>query len=219
MTFRPITAALTIATALAFIGMASAQEPAKAETKAETKADETKPAAPKEPRIEQATFGGGCFWCSEAVFERIPGVKSVTSGFAGGTVPNPTYQMVCTGQTGHAEVVNIEFDPDKVPFEKLLTVFWKSHDPTTLNMQGDDFGTQYRSIILYHSEAQKKAAEKSAQELTAKRAFRSPIVTQLVPFTAFYPAEPYHQDYYKNHRYNDYSNTYITPKLRKLKLK
>ena len=216
MTFRLLTASLGVAMALALVGVSAAQEPAKPETKSETKPETTKP---KEPKVEQATFGGGCFWCSEAVFERIPGVKSVTSGFSGGTVPNPTYQMVCTGQTGHAEVVSIEFDPDKVSFEKLLTVFWKSHDPTTLNMQGDDFGTQYRSIILYHSDAQKQAALKSAKELTAKRAFRDPIVTQLVPFVAFYPAEPYHQDYYKNHRYNDYSNTYITPKLKKLKLK
>jgi len=211
MTLRRLAASCGFVAALVCGGWASAQEPAKS--------DLAKPDAPKEPKLEQATFGGGCFWCSEAVFERIPGVKSVTSGYSGGTVPNPTYQMVCTGQTGHAEVINIEFEPDKVSFEKLLTVFWKSHDPTTLNMQGDDFGTQYRSIILYHSEAQKKAAQKSYQELTTKRVFRDPIVTQFVPFTAFYPAEAYHQDYYRNHRNNDYSNTYITPKLRKLKLR
>ncbi len=214
MTVRALTASLGIIAALTLTGRTSAQEPAKPETKTETK-----PAAPKEPKLEEATFGGGCFWCSEAVFEHIPGVKSVTSGYAGGTVPNPTYQMVCTGQTGHAEVINIVFDPDKVTFEKLLTLFWKSHDPTTLNMQGDDFGTQYRSIILYHSEAQRLTALKSAQDLKTKHAYRDPIVTQLVPFTAFYPAEAYHQDYYKNHRFNDYSNQYISPKLRKLKLR
>ena len=198
------------------------QETKKAESSSGSDPD-TKKAAdttkPKQPRTELATFGGGCFWCVEAVFERIPGVKNVTSGYSGGHVPNPTYQMVCTGQTGHAEVIQIEFDPDKVAFEKLLAVFWKAHDPTTLNMQGDDFGTQYRSIILYHSEAQKKAAEASARELKLKKVYRNSIVTQLVPFKAFYPAEDYHQDYYRNHQDNEYSTFYIQPKLRKLKLK
>jgi peptide-methionine (S)-S-oxide reductase len=127
--------------------------------------------------------------------------------------------MVCTGQTGHAEVIQIEFDPAKVSFEKLLTVFWKAHDPTTLNMQGDDFGPQYRSIILYHSEEQKKTAEKSAHELRTKKVYKHAIVTQLVPFVAFYSAEAYHQNYYQNHRGNDYTQFYIEPKLRKLRLK
>jgi peptide-methionine (S)-S-oxide reductase len=170
-------------------------------------------------KTETATFGGGCFWCIEAIFERIPGVKDVVPGFAGGTVPNPSYEMVCTGRTGHAEVVRVEYDPEVVTYEKLLKVFWASHNPTTLNSQGDDFGTQYRSIILYHTDAQKRAAQKSYQELTARRAFRDPIVTELVPLTAFYPAEPYHQDYYRNHRNSDYSLFYIVPKLKKLKLK
>ena len=169
--------------------------------------------------LEKATFGGGCFWCLEAVFERLPGVKSVVSGYAGGHVPNPTYQMVCTGLTGHAEVIQIEYDPQALSFEKLLDLFWSAHDPTTLNRQDDDYGPQYRSIILYHSEKQKEAAQKSFRDLTSRRVFRSPIVTELVPFTEFYPAEPYHQDYFRNNPYADYSQFYIVPKLKKLKNK
>jgi peptide-methionine (S)-S-oxide reductase len=181
---------------------------AKIKTKAKTK-----------PKIEKATFGGGCFWCMEAVFERIPGVKSVVSGYAGGHVPNPTYHMVGTGLTGHAEVIQIEYDPSVITFDKLLKFFWSSHDPTTLNSQGPDFGTQYRSIILYHDEDQKKIAQQQYRELMAHRARKSPIVTELVPFTEFYPAEAYHQDYYRNHPYDDYSQIYIVPKLRKLRQK
>ena len=139
----------------------------------------------------------------EAVFERIPGVKSVVSGYAGGHVPNPTYEMVCTGLTGHAEVIQIEYDPAVVSYEKLLNIFWVAHDPTTLNRQEDDFGPNYRSIILYHNDEQKEAAEKSYKDLTRRRVFRSPIVTELVPLTEFYPAEAYHQDYYRNHRGSD----------------
>jgi peptide-methionine (S)-S-oxide reductase len=135
-------------------GLFKNDAPARADEK--PKADEK----PRAPRVETATFGGGCFWCTEAVFERIPGVKNVVSGYSGGLVPNPTYQMVGSGQTGHAEVVQIEFDPDRVSYEALLKVFWTTHDPTTLNAQGPDFGTQYRSIILYHSDDQKKAAQK-----------------------------------------------------------
>ena len=155
----------------------------------------------------------------EAVFERIPGVKSVVSGYAGGHIPNPTYEMVCTGLTGHAEVIQIEYDPAVVSYEKLLNIFWMAHDPTTLNRQEDDFGPNYRSIILYHNDEQKEAAEKSYKDLTRRRVFRSPIVTELVPLTEFYPAEAYHQDYYRNHRGSAYSDTYIVPKLRKLKQK
>src|SRR5436190_4306048 len=145
-------------------------------------------------RTELATFGGGCFWCIEAVFERLDGVKSVTSGYVGGTVVNPTYEQVCSGTSGHAEVAQIEFDPKKVSYEKLLETFWDAHDPTTLNRQGADEGTQYRSIILYNNETQKAAAEKSKAE--AQKNFKSPIVTQIVPLTKFYKAENYHQDYF-----------------------
>ena len=161
-----------------------------------------------------ATFGGGCFWCMEAVFERLPRVKSVTSGFAGGHTVNPTYEQVCTGTTGHAEVTQIEFDPAKISYEKLLEVFWQAHDPTTLNRQGADEGTQYRSIILYHNEAQKKAAEKSKAE--AQKIFKHPIVTEIAPFTKFYLAGDYHQRYYNNHSNAPYCRAVIAPKLEKL---
>ncbi len=190
----------------------------KNEDQGKTKTKKTASAA-KVKKIEKATFGGGCFWCMEAVFERIPGVKSVVSGYAGGHVPNPTYEMVCTGLTGHAEVIQIEYDPAVASFEKLLNIFWAAHDPTTLNRQEDDFGPNYRSIILYHNDEQKEAAEKSYKDLTRRRVFRSPIVTELVPLTEFYPAEPYHQDYYRNHQGSEYSDIYIVPKLRKLRQK
>jgi peptide-methionine (S)-S-oxide reductase len=165
-------------------------------------------------KLQTATFGGGCFWCAEAVFQRIPGVKSVVSGFAGGTTLNPTYEQVCTGDTGHAEVVQIEFNPAIITYDKLLEVFWEAHDPTTLNRQGNDTGTQYRSIILYSNEAQKIAAEKSKAE--AARHFSSPITTQIVPLTKFYPAEKYHQNYYNEHQGQGYCQFVIRPKLRKL---
>ncbi len=226
MTARLLAMSLGCAAALAFGGAARAQTPEKSDaTKADpsktddSKGDPKKADAKKAgpPRTETATFGGGCFWCTEAVFERVPGVKSVVSGYSGGLVPNPTYQMVGSGETGHAEVVQIEFDPDKVSFEDLLHVFFKTHDPTTPNAQGPDFGTQYRSIILFHSEDQRKAALKVNQEMKAKRTFRSPVVTELVPFVAFYPAEMYHQDYFRNHPYEDYSQAFIVPKVRKLR--
>lgn len=166
---------------------------------------------------ETATFGGGCFWCMEAEFQRVPGVISVTSGFAGGHTPNPTYEDVCTGQTGHAEVTQIVFDPQKVSYEKLLDYFWDAHDPTTLNRQGADVGTQYRSIILYNNEAQKLAAEKSKAE--AQKNFKDPIVTQIVPLTKFYKAEDYHQDYYNNNSNAPYCQVVIRPKLHKFEKK
>ena len=169
------------------------------------------------PKTELATFGGGCFWCFEAVFERVKGVKNVVSGYAGGDVPNPTYEMVCSGLTGHAEVVQIEFDPSVVSFEELLNLFWKAHDPTTENAQGPDFGTNYRSIVLYHNDEQKAATLKSFKALTAAHAYPNPIVTQLVPFTKFYPAEPHHQNYYRNHRGDPYSQMIIAPKLQSMK--
>lgn len=165
-------------------------------------------------KLETATFGGGCFWCAEAVFQRIPGVKSVVSGFAGGTTPNPSYEDVCTGDTGHAEVVQITFDPAVISYDKLLDVFWEAHDPTTLNRQGADVGTQYRSIILYSNDTQKAEAEKS--KAAAAKNFHSPIVTQIVPLTHFYSAEDYHQNYYNQHKTQGYCVFVIGPKLRKL---
>lgn len=164
--------------------------------------------------LELATLGGGCFWCIEAVFERLDGVKSVTSGYAGGTVPNPTYEQVCTGKSGHAEVAQIAFDPKKITFEQLLETFWEAHDPTTLNRQGADTGTQYRSVIFYHNEAQKIAAEKSKK--AAQAHFAAPIVTELAPLTQFYKAENYHQDYFRNNPRAPYCAYVIRPKLEKL---
>lgn len=166
------------------------------------------------PGTELATFGGGCFWCLEAVFERLEGVRAVTSGYAGGKTENPTYPQVCTGDTGHAEVVQIEFDPQTVSYEKLLSVFWEAHDPTTLNRQGADVGTQYRSIILYHSDAQRRAAEQS--KLAAQGKFARPIVTEIVPLTKFYPAEAYHQDYFRKNPNAPYCQVVIRPKLQKV---
>ena len=168
-------------------------------------------------KIETATFGGGCFWCMEAVYERLPGVLSVTSGYAGGRVANPTYHQVCEGDTGHAEVTQIAFDPAKISFEKLLDVFWQAHDPTTLNRQGADAGTQYRSIILYHDERQKLVAEKS--KLAAQENFLKPIVTEIAPLTKFYQAEDYHQGYFDAHGHEPYCQLVIQPKLEKLEHK
>src|ERR1017187_2578475 len=165
-------------------------------------------------QTEIADLGGGCFWCMEAVFERLPGVITVTSGFAGGTTENPTYREVCTETTGHAEVTEIEFDPAKISYEKLLNVFWQAHDPTTLNRQGADEGTSYRSIILYRNEKQKLEAEKSKPQ--AQQTFKNPIVTEIVPFKKFYPAEDYHQEYYDNNSNAPYCHAVITPKLEKL---
>lgn len=165
-------------------------------------------------KFETATLGGGCFWCVEAVFQHLQGVKRVVSGYAGGHVANPTYKQICTGTTGHAEVVQIEFDPGGVSYADLLKLFWKSHDPTTLNRQGADAGTQYRSIILYHSEEQKRIAELSRAE--AERDFADPIVTQLVPFTIFYPAEDYHQNYFRDNPGAPYCMYVIRPKMMKL---
>ena len=168
-------------------------------------------------KTEIADFGGGCFWCMEAVFERLPGVVSVTSGFAGGTTENPTYQQVCTETTGHAEVTEIEFDPAKISYGKLLEVFWQAHDPTTLNRQGADEGTSYRSIILYRDEKQRLLAEKST--LAAQQDFKHPIVTEIVPLKKFYKAEDYHQQYYDNNSSQGYCQVVIAPKLHKLEKK
>jgi peptide-methionine (S)-S-oxide reductase len=164
--------------------------------------------------VKTATFGGGCFWCVEAVFETFDGVISVVSGYAGGTFPNPTYDQVCSGKTGHAEVVQVQFDPSVISFEQLLEIFWESHDPTTLNRQGADTGTQYRSVILYHDQEQKRAAEDSLR--LAQERFSSPIVTEILPLQEFYKAEEYHQDYFRKNPNQPYCVAVISPKLRKL---
>lgn len=176
--------------------------------------NETQAAADSQPTEAVATLGGGCFWCVEAVFERLPGVKGVTSGYSGGKKDTVTYEEVCTGTTGHAEVIQITYDPKVVSYERLLEVFWFAHDPTTLNRQGADSGTQYRSIILYHDEAQKKAAEKSKAD--AAKHFDRPIVTEITALTKYIKAEPYHQDYFRNNPQARYCSYVIRPKLEKL---
>ncbi len=163
---------------------------------------------------ELATYGGGCFWCVEAVFQRLDGVKAVTSGYAGGKTENPTYEEVITGLTGHAEVIQIEFDPKKISYQDLLDIFWLAHDPTTLNRQGADRGTQYRSIILCHDDQQKKAAE--ASKKAAASQFKDPIVTEIVSLTKFYKAEAYHQNYFNRNPNAGYCRVVIKPKLDKL---
>ena len=173
--------------------------------------------SPAKTATAKATFGGGCFWCVDAVYQYVPGVLKITSGYAGGAVPNPTYDQVCTGRTGHAEVVQISYDPSKVTYDQLLDLFWKAHDPTTLNRQGADHGTQYRSIILTSSPEEAAAAESSKKK--AQVLFPDPIVTEIVPLTTFYPAEEYHQDYYQNNKdKNPYCRAVIAPKLKKLGL-
>jgi peptide-methionine (S)-S-oxide reductase len=167
--------------------------------------------------FETATLGGGCFWCVEAVFRSLKGVESVVSGYAGGNVACPLYEQVCLGTTGHAEVVQITYDPMVISFEEILDVFWRTHDPTTRNRQGHDSGTQYRSIILFHSEEQRITAEKSKREADASGSLPAPIVTEIVPFTAFYPADSRHQEYYLTHPDEAYCQVVIQPKIRKVK--
>ena len=164
-----------------------------------------------------ATFGGGCFWCTEAVIEQFDGVKQVVSGYAGGFLPDPTYKDVCSGLTGHAEVVQVTYDPKKVSYPRLLEAFWMSHDPTTLNRQGNDVGTQYRSIVLYHDSEQKKIAEEAIRKLDQAKIFRAPIVTEIAPLTTFYPAEADHQNFYRDNKGMRYCQAVIEPKLRKIR--
>ena len=165
---------------------------------------------------EKATFGMGCFWCSEAVFQDLKGVQKVQSGYEGGQVQNPTYKDVCTGNTGHAEVIEVTYNPQEISYEELLEVFWKLHDPTTLNRQGADVGTQYRSVIFYHNAKQKETAEKYKADLNAKKVFPNPIVTEISPASKFYAAENYHQDYYNLHGTEPYCQYVIKPKMDKL---
>lgn len=166
---------------------------------------------------EVATLAAGCFWCVEAIFQDLRGVEKVVSGYAGGKTPNPTYEQVCSGTTGHAEAVQITFDPQVISFADLLEVFWRTHDPTTLNRQGADVGTQYRSAIFYHSEAQKTIAERSKRDTDASGLWPHPIVTEIVPFTNFYPAEGYHQNYFQENPNQPYCRMVIDPKIRKFR--
>lgn len=166
--------------------------------------------------MELATFGSGCFWCTEAVFQRIKGVAKVTSGYAGGHDKNPTYMQVCSGNTGHAEVLQVEYDPTQVSYPELLEIFWKTHDPTTLNRQGNDVGTQYRSVVFYHNDEQKRLAEEYKKKLDAAGIWDHPIVTEISPLSDFYPAEDYHQNYYNQNPYQPYCTFVIRPKVEKL---
>jgi len=168
-------------------------------------------------RLAKATLAGGCFWCTEAVYAEIKGVKEVTSGYIGGQLPNPTYKDVCTGRTGHAEAIEIEYDPQAVPFEKLLEVFFATHDPTTLNRQGADVGTQYRSGIFYHDEEQKRIAEEVIRKLDEAKVFPAKIVTEVTKATTFYPAEDYHQDYFANNPFQPYCQAVAAPKVAKVR--
>jgi len=165
--------------------------------------------------MDIATFGSGCFWCSEAIFGRLQGVNEVIPGYAGGNEKNPSYELVCTGTTNYAEVINIKFDSSIISFEELLEVFWKTHNPTTPNRQGADVGPQYRSVIFYHNEKQKQAAGYFKQQLEKEKIWDKPIVTEISPMTTFYAAEKYHSDYYKNNPANAYCNFVITPKVEK----
>jgi peptide-methionine (S)-S-oxide reductase len=169
------------------------------------------------PGKEQATLAGGCFWCLEAVFEQLRGVERVESGYSGGRVPEPTYQQVCTGTTGHAEVLQVTFDPADISFRDILDVFFATHDPTTLNRQGMDVGTQYRSAIFYHSPEQKQIAEQRIVELNAEQIWDGPIVTEVVPFERFYPAEEYHREYYRRNPEQGYCRAVISPKVAKFR--
>jgi peptide-methionine (S)-S-oxide reductase len=166
---------------------------------------------------DTAIFGAGCFWCIEAVFQEIKGVLKVESGYSGGTVKNPSYREVCEGTTGHAEVARITFDPKVISYDELLSIFWQTHDPTTMNRQGNDSGTQYRSAIFYTSEKQQQLAEKYKKELNAQGAFANPIVTEIVPFKVFYKAEDYHQNYYSSNGNAPYCQFVIAPKVEKMR--
>ena len=240
MTLRLLASSLGIAAALGFASVARAQDVEKSSTPQPTAkakaADEAKkteatdkekadaPASTEakkvEPKLETAYFAGGCFWCLEAVFERVKGVKQVVAGYAGGTVARPSYEMVCTDLTGHAESVGIEYDANVVSYDDLLDIFWICHDPTTLNRQGPDEGTHYRSVIFYANEEQKKLAQKSFQAVSAARLYSNPIVTQLVPLEKFWVAEKYHQDYYRlNAKTSSYCQSVIAPKMAHLKEK
>jgi peptide-methionine (S)-S-oxide reductase len=179
----------------------------------------TAPSSTSPPKLETTTIGGGCFWCTEAVFSELAGVHSVTSGYAGGTVMNPSYEQVCTGRTGHAEVVQITFDPAVLSYHDLLVVFMTTHDPTTLNRQGPDDGTQYRSVIFYHSPEQRETAQQVIHELEAEKVYRGKIVTEVVPFAAFYPAEEYHQNYFRRNPWSGYCRAVIAPKVSKFRTK
>jgi len=164
---------------------------------------------------DTATFGAGCFWCVEAIFQQVKGVTKVESGYSGGARPNPTYEQVCSGATGHAEVIQVTYDPGVITYDELLEIFWQTHDPTTLNRQGADIGTQYRSVVFYHNDFQKQRAEYFKKKLNDENAFGQPVITEITPFSAFYKAENYHQNYYNENSEQGYCRLVIGPKLEK----
>jgi len=178
---------------------------------------EQKQMTSKDSKLEVATFGAGCFWCVEAIFQRLEGVVKVESGYSGGAVKNPTYKQVCTGTTGHAEVCQITYDPEIISYDELLEVFWQTHDPTTLNRQGNDVGTQYRSVIFYHNDMQKKLAQEYKAKLEKEKVFDAPIITEITPYTNFYEAENYHQNYFNENGSQPYCSFVIAPKVEKFK--
>jgi len=202
---------LTLVFALLAGLLACSSAPKQTQTKDKTKA------MTENVQLKTATFGGGCFWCTEAVYLRVRGVTDVTSGYMGGKTKNPTYRDICTGQTGHAEVIQITFNPEVIDYGTLLDVFFHTHDPTTLNRQGNDVGTQYRSVVFYHSEAQKAAAEKVKATVDSSGVWSDPIVTEISAAEKFYPAEKYHQDYYDNNPQQGYCRFVINPKLDKFR--
>ncbi|HYN86753.1 MAG TPA: peptide-methionine (S)-S-oxide reductase MsrA [Pyrinomonadaceae bacterium] len=179
--------------------------------------DETEAGGGAKAKREVATLGGGCFWCVEAVFDMLRGVESVESGYAGGTVEHPSYQHVCTGETGHAEVVRVTFDPDEISFREILEVFFSAHDPTTLNRQGADVGTQYRSVVFYHDEGQRRVAEEVMREIDESNIWDGRVVTELAPFEKFYEAEDYHQEYFANNPGQGYCRVVVAPKVKKFR--
>jgi peptide-methionine (S)-S-oxide reductase len=208
-----------ILTASAAVGLAAylfANSGARPMPESDNQKSETT-ATPIPENAKVATFANGCFWCTEAVFLRVKGVAKVVSGYSGGTVPNPTYKQICTGLTGHAECIQVTYDPDVVTYEQLLDVFFHTHDPTSLNRQGADVGTQYRSSVFYHDEGQKEAAQKMIAELDAAGTFGKPIVTKLEKLEKFYPAEDYHQDYYRLNPGTGYCQAVVGPKVEKFK--
>jgi peptide-methionine (S)-S-oxide reductase len=204
-------AIVSFAVSLLFAGNSCAQEKVQDEKKKMTTHTTNKSG------LETATFGSGCFWCTEAIFLNVDGVESVVSGYTGGKVKNPTYKEVCSGLTGHAEVVQLTYDPAKVTYDELLEFFWKTHDPTTLNRQGNDEGTQYRSVVYYHNDEQKRLAEHYKKKLDESGAYNAPIVTEISPAAKFYKAEDYHQNYYNLNSSAPYCSYVIQPKLEKFK--
>lgn len=210
-------ATVLAAAAVASCGEKAAPATSKEEPPAMAPKSDPKPSAPTPAKVEVATLGAGCFWCVEAVYQELKGVISVESGYAGGTVENPTYKQVCTGTTGHAEVARITFDPSVIGFKEVLEVFWKTHDPTTLNRQGADIGTQYRSVVFYHTPEQREVAERLIAELNAAKVWDAPIVTQVVPFEKFYRAEDYHQGYFRNNPRQGYCMAVVGPKVAKFR--